>query len=139
MSIKREEHNKISDVPVTQHHDQVIAQNTSNVVDIASLVDHVIASRGVPKTIHNSIHAPKAQSIVNLPPKDLHHHLNALHHKPSTEQPGFLLFTASSIPRYNRLNKLNFIRELSQTLPGFLDLNWLYHDQSAAIIIEYVN
>src|SRR6266540_3455549 len=87
----------------------------------------------------DSIHAPKRPSIVNLPPNDLCHRLNALCHKPTAEQPGFLLIKASSIPGYNQLDKLNFVKDISHTLTGFLDLNWMYHDQQATVIVELMN
>jgi len=101
----------------------VTVQNTNDVVNVAKLVDHLIKSRGIHQTLQDSVHAPKGKSIINLPPKDLRHHLNALRHKPILEQPDFLLINASSIPGYNCLDKLNLVREFSQTLHEYLDLN----------------
>src|SRR6266542_2933690 len=50
-------HNKIySDVTVIQNNDHVITPNANDVVDVANLVDHVVTSRGMPKTLRDSIH-----------------------------------------------------------------------------------
>ncbi len=132
-------HNNFSNVTVTQHTDHVLSQIANNVINIAHLVDQVFASRGPLKLMYNFIHAPKGQSVINLPPKDLRHRFNALHHKPTSEQPGFILISASSILGFNHLDKLNNVREIFQALPGFKDLNWMYHDHHAAVIVEYVN
>ena len=59
--------------------------NTNDEIDIAQVVDQVVISRGELMKLTDSIHAPKTQSIVNLPPKDLRHQLNALYHKPTSE------------------------------------------------------
>src|SRR6266498_5656124 len=114
-------------------------QNAYDVVDVANVVDQVVISHSELMNLSDSIYAPKRPSVVNLPPKDLHHRLNALRHKPTSDQPGFLLFNASSIPGINRLDKLNLIRDLAQLLKGYIDLNWMYHDYYAAIIVEFVN
>ena len=74
-----------------------------------------------------------------MPPSDLRHRLNVLRHKPISEQPGFILIAATSIPGYNRLDKINYIKDLFHNLNGYVDLNWKYHDRSAAIIIEFNN
>jgi len=63
--------------------------------------------------------------------------LNALRHKNTSDQPDFLLIKTSSVPGYNRLDKLNFVRDLFQISDGFQDLNWRYHDKQAAIIVEH--
>ncbi len=124
---------------VTQNTEHMTASNANDIIDVAHVVAQVVTSRGEPMTLCDSIHAPKGKSIVSLPSKDLRHHLNALRHKPASEQLGFLLITASSIPGHNRLDKLNLIRDLSQSFSGYLDINWMYHDQQAAIIVEFVN
>ncbi len=108
---------------VTQITNHVTSSNANDVVDFAKVVDQVVTSREELMKLCDSIHAPKRQSVVNLPLKDLHHHLNALQYKPTSEQPGFLLIHASSIPGYNRLDKLNNIKNITQPLKGFLDLN----------------
>src|SRR6266540_232233 len=133
------DNNNHLDVTVTQKLDQVMTPNANDVVDVAHLIDQVVMSRGQPKSLRDSIHALKGASVVNLPPNDLCHRLNKLRDKPTSEQPGFLLIKATSIPGFNRLDKLNLIRDLSQPLTGFLDLNWMYHDRQAAVIVEYDN
>ena len=117
----------------------MITQNANNNVDVAKVIDQIVISRDKLMNLSDSIHTPKRPLVVNLPPKDLRYHLNALRHKPTSEQPGFLLFNASSIPGINRLDKLNLVRDLSQPLNGFMDLNWMYHDRHAAVIVEFVN
>jgi len=111
--------------------------NANDTVNIAQIVDQVVTLRGTPMILRDSIHAPKRPSVVNLSLTDLRHRLNALRHKPTSERSGFLLIAASSIPGYNRLEKLSYIKERFQEMPGYLDLNWKYHDQSAAIIVEF--
>ncbi len=113
--------------------------NANDVIDLAKVVDQVVSSQGEARKLKDSMHAPKRPSIINLPPKDLRHKLNALRHKPTDEQLGFLLIKASSISGFNRLDKLSFISDNSQPLIGFLDTNWMYHDQQAAVIVEFTN
>jgi len=74
-----------------------------------------------------------------LSPSDLRHRLNVLRHKSKEERPGLLIIFTNSIPGYNRLDKLNHIKELFAHVPGYLDLNWKYHDHSAAVIVEFSN
>ncbi len=119
--------------------DHVYQISTNDVVDVADLVNQIVASRGTQMNLNDSIHAPNHQSVVNLPPKNLRHWLNQLRHKPTSEWSGFLLVSASSIPGYNRLDKLNLIHDLFWAFPDFLDLNWIYHNRRAAVIVEYVN
>ncbi len=108
---------------ITLHTDQVTPTNANDVVNVAHMFEQVVASRGVHKNLSDSIHALKGQSVINLPPNDLCHRLNKLWHKPASKQPGFLLIAASSIPKYNHLDKLNFVRAFFQTLAGFLNIN----------------
>jgi len=115
----------------------VTVTNANDVTDVNHFVDQVINSYDAPQHLCDSIHAPKQPSVVNLSLNDLRHRLNVLRHKPASEQPGFLLIAAHSIPGYNRLDKLNHIIALFQLLPGYLDLTWKYHDRSAAIMIEF--
>ncbi len=93
--------NQKFNVTVTQTSDHMILKNANDVLDVAVVIDQVVTSRGAPKTLNDSLHTPKRQSIVNLPPNDLRHHLNALRHKPTSDQPGFLLIKANSIVGYN--------------------------------------
>ncbi len=130
------QNNKLN-ATVTQAQDSVTHQNTSDVIDVTHIVDQVVSSRGSHKTLSDSMHAPNRQSLVNLPPKDLRHRLNALRHKNTSDRPGFLLIKASSVPGYNRLDKLNFVRNLFHTSDSFQDINWRYHDKQAAIIVEH--
>jgi len=97
VSKKPHHYNTPSDVTVTQITDHMISSNTNDVVDVSAVVDQVVASRGEPKKLSDSIHAPKGSSIVSLPPNDLCHRINALRHKPPCDQPGFLLIQASSL------------------------------------------
>ncbi len=129
--------NQTFNAPVTQTSDHIISKNANDVLDIAAVIDQVVTSRSVPETLNDSLHAPKRQSIVNLPSNDLRHRLNALRHKPTSDQSGFLLIKAISIAGYNRLDKLNFIRNIFQPLQGFMDLNWMYHDHHATVIVEF--
>ncbi len=78
------DNNNHLDVTVTQKLDQVMTPNANDVVDVAHLVDQVVMSRGQPKSLRDSIHAPKGASVVNLPPNDLRHRLNKLRHKPTS-------------------------------------------------------
>ena len=75
--------------------------NANDVVDVAKLVDQVITSRGVQQKLSDSIHAPKGLSVVNLSLNDLRHRLNVLQHKLTSERPGLLLISATSISGYN--------------------------------------
>src|SRR6266540_4326921 len=131
--------NNNSDATVTQNKEHVIIPNADDAIDLAKVVDQVVSSQGEVRNLMASMHAPKRPSIINLPPKDLRHKLNALRHKPTDEQPDFLLVKASSIPGFNRLDKLNFISDNSHLLTGYLDTNWMYHDQQAAVIVEIAN
>jgi len=70
--------NSLQDATVTLAQNHLINQNANDVVDVAQVVDQVVTSLGKPMNLSNSIHAPKRQSIVNLPPKNLRHRLNAL-------------------------------------------------------------
>ncbi len=70
---------------------------------------------------------------------DLRHRLNALCHKSTSERPGLLSIPAASVPGYNRLDKLQHIQSIFQSLPDYLDHNWMYHDRSAAILVEFSN
>ncbi len=45
--------------------------------------------------------------------------------------------SADSVPGFNRLDKLNFIRDIFKQSCGSQDINWMYHDQHAAIIVEH--
>jgi len=85
------------------------------------------------------IHAPKGLSVVNLSLTDLRHRLNALRHKPTSKQPSLLCIPANSISEYNRLDKLQHIQSIFQVLPGYLDHNWMYHDRSVTIMVEFSN
>ncbi len=138
-SINTEQHNNYPDATIIQHLKHVTTNNANDIVDVAQVVNQVITSCGVQQKLSDSIHAPKRLSVVNLSSCDLHHHLNELRHKPSVEWPELLLITAHSIPRYNRLDKLNHIKELFESVPGYLDLNWQYHDRSTAIMVEFSN
>jgi len=110
-------------VTVTHINEHVTSSNANDIIDVVNLVDQVVTSSGTPRKLSDSIHAPKRPSIINLPLKDLRYRLNALRHKPISDQPGFLLIKASSIPEYNRLDKLNLIRDLFQPITGYIDLN----------------
>src|SRR6266498_3819703 len=138
-STKIDRHSKVSDATVTPNSQHVTSKNADDVVDVAQLVNCVITSRGEQQKLSDSIHAPKRPSVINLSPSDLRHRLNQLRHKPTSERPGFLLVEAHSIPGYNRLEKINCITNIFQEMPGYVDLNWKYHDQSAAIIVEFCN
>ena len=124
---------------VTPHPSHVTPQNANDVIDVAHLVDQVVTSRGEQQTLNDSIHAPNRPSVISLAPNDLRHRLNKLRHKPPLDRPGFLIIASSSIPGYNRLDKLSYIMDRFQSLPGYQDLNWQYHDHSAAIIVEFSN
>ena len=117
---RHKQHNKNHiDATVTQDSDHVTDLNASDEIDVTQLVDQLVSSRGSSKNLSASIHAPKRPSIVNLPPKDLRHRLNALRHKSISDRPGFLLLPASSIPGSNRLDKLNFVRDLFRTTADY--------------------
>ena len=62
--------NSLQDVTVTPAQNHMINQNANDAVDVAQVVDQIVTSLGKPMNLSNSIHAPKRQSIVNLPPKD---------------------------------------------------------------------
>jgi len=112
---------------------------TSDDIDIAEVVDQVIESCGGQQKLSDSIHVPKGRSIVNLLSDNLHHKLNTLWHKLTSERPDFITIITSSIPELNRLDKLECIRNIFQPLIGYLDLNWIYHNHQSAIIVEFVN
>src|SRR6266540_3742733 len=131
--------NNNSDATVTQNKEHVIIPNANDAIDLAKVVDQVVSSQGEVRNLMDSMHALKRPSIINLLTKDLRHKLNALRHKPTDELPGFLLIKASSIPGFNRLDKLNFISDNSHLLTGFLDTNWMYHDKQATVIVEFTN
>ena len=115
--------NKTLNATLTQTSDHMILTNANDVIDVAAVIDKVVTSRSTPKILNDLLHAPKRPSIISLPPNDLRHRLNALHHKLTSEQPGFLLIKANSIEGYNQLDKLNIIRDLFQPLNGFMDIN----------------
>jgi len=57
VTLNHEHHNNISDVTVTHHTDHVTLQNANDIVDIAKLVDQVVASRDAQMNLYDSIHA----------------------------------------------------------------------------------
>ncbi len=70
--------NNLDYVTVTLNLDHVSISNANDAIDVAQIIDQVVASRDDQKDLYDSMHAPKRPSIVNLPPKDLRHHLNSL-------------------------------------------------------------
>ncbi len=127
------------DASVIQHLQHITTNYANDVVNVAQIVDQVVTSRGAQQTLSDSIHAPQGPSVVNLSLTDLRHRLNALRHKSISERPGLLSIPAASVPGYNRLDKLQHIQSIFQLLPGYLDHNWMYHDRSATIMVEFSN
>ena len=75
--------NNIPDAIIIPISDYVTSPNANNAIDISKVVDRVITSREELMKLSDSIHAPQGPSLVSLPPNDLRHRLNALHHKPN--------------------------------------------------------
>ncbi len=99
----------------------------------------MINSAGKKETLQDSIHAPaksKKTSIINLPPQDLRHHLNKLRHFKESDRQYFATIPAQTISGSNRIDKINFIRNICQPISGFIDMNWMFYDIQAQIILE---
>jgi len=122
------------------HPHHVITSNASHVISAADVINHVIEQHGVKETLNDSIHAPKPTPIINLPPRDLRYKLNKIRHdKTSEEKPSFALIPADQIPGTARLDKIDFITTICQHVPGYNDLNWLFHNDQAQIALEFIN
>ncbi len=61
--------------------DHVTLTNANDEINLAHVVDQVVISRDELMKLSDSIHAPKGQSVVNLPPNDLRYQLNVFRHK----------------------------------------------------------
>jgi len=124
---------------VIQNTLHVTNPNANDINIVANVVDHIITTQGPKQFLHNSIHAPTNQSILNLSSRDLRHKINSLRHKSKDHHPGFALIYATGIPGQSRIDKLDYVREILAPMTGYIDLTWKFHDQQAAIIIEFVN
>ena len=74
---------------------------------------------------------------------DLRHHItNTSHVTPVTNNNHnhvFATILAHALPGDNRFEKLNYVNDYFKNQPGFLDLDWKFHNGNANIFVEFNN
>ena len=86
--------------------------NTTDVRNVAEIVDQIVTSRGVKQTLTDSIH-PNPSSIYRPVTYVTNSTLLGINQKKLD------YIAAATIPGSNRLEKLNHIQHICQSIPGF--------------------